>query len=177
MTLAQAMLLGILIIASLEDMEEMSLPNVVPGYASVIGVLSLVAGIGVQPLDGFLGTAVGLGAMILVATMPIWVYWLFVAFGFGPTFRVLFGHPPITLGGADIKMMAAIGLFLGWKLTLVAIFFSYLAGALVGVFGLVAKSLNRKAHVPFVPAITMGTWLAMMFGQQWISIYQHLVFS
>ena len=36
------------------------------------------------------------------------------------------------MGGGDVKMLAMIGAFLGWKLVLVTLVFSSIAGAVIG---------------------------------------------
>ena len=59
------------------------------------------------------------------------------------------------LGIGDVKMLAMIGAFLGWRLTLVTLIFASFTGALVGVALLSSGRGGMKAALPF------GTFLAV----------------
>jgi leader peptidase (prepilin peptidase)/N-methyltransferase len=58
------------------------------------------------------------------------------------------------MGGGDIKMMAMVGAFLGWKGVLLTVF----GGALLGTLVFVPLSLGKKRLVPF------GVFLAVAAG-------------
>src|SRR5204863_665646 len=59
------------------------------------------------------------------------------------------------LGMGDVKMLAMIGAFLGWRLTLVTLIFASFTGALVGAGLLASGKGGMKAALPF------GTFLAL----------------
>jgi leader peptidase (prepilin peptidase) / N-methyltransferase len=59
------------------------------------------------------------------------------------------------MGGGDVKMLAMIGAFLGWKLVLVTLVLSSVAGSLIGVFVIVLKRGGMKYALPY------GTFLAL----------------
>ncbi len=58
---------------------------------------------------------------------------------------------PGGFGGGDIKLMAACGLFLGWKLCLLSLCFGLLTGGLYGIWLLAAGKKGRKEHFAFGP--------------------------
>lgn len=78
---------------------------------------------------------------------------------------------PGAFGGGDIKLMAAAGLFLGWKLTLVSTALGILFGGMYGIVVLVTKKLDRKDHFAFGPFLCVGMALGLLFGEQLITWY------
>ena len=59
------------------------------------------------------------------------------------------------MGGGDIKFAAALGLWLGWKFALLALFLSFLLGGLGGVIVLALKLKGRKDMIPYGPFIAL----------------------
>ncbi|MCH1983051.1 prepilin peptidase [Ruminococcus sp. OA3] len=78
---------------------------------------------------------------------------------------------PGAFGGGDIKLMAASGLFLGWKLTLVSMAIAVLSGGIYGIFLLAAKKKERKDHFAFGPFLCLGMALGLLYGQPLIDWY------
>ncbi len=64
-----------------------------------------------------------------------------------------------------------MGLILGWKLVLIALFLSYLFGAVVGLVVLILKKGDRKTMIPFGPFLVMGTFLVLVWGEQLLRLY------
>ena len=52
------------------------------------------------------------------------------------------------MGGGDVKMLAMIGAFLGWKLVLVTLVFSSVAGSLIGLLVILVKRGGMKYALP-----------------------------
>ncbi len=75
------------------------------------------------------------------------------------------------MGGGDIKMMAMVGAFLGWKGMLLTTFAGSLAGSLIGIFLMVFKGKGRKTKIPFGPFLAMGAILSLFYGHEIISFY------
>jgi leader peptidase (prepilin peptidase)/N-methyltransferase len=64
----------------------------------------------------------------------------------------------------DVKMLAMVGTFLGWQLTLVTLMMASFAGSIVGV-GLIALHRgNMKLALPFGTFLAMGAVLAATIG-------------
>jgi leader peptidase (prepilin peptidase)/N-methyltransferase len=75
------------------------------------------------------------------------------------------------LGMGDVKMLAMIGAFLGWKAVLVTLILSSFAGALVGI-GIIAftKGTMRLA-LPFGTFLSLGALAAMLVGDPLVTWY------
>ena len=75
------------------------------------------------------------------------------------------------MGGGDIKLMAVLGIWLGWENTLIAIFITFMLGAIISVFLLVSKIKDRKDSIPFGPFIVLGTFITILYKQEALDIY------
>ena len=63
---------------------------------------------------------------------------------------------PGSFGGGDIKLMAAVGLFLGWERTLFSFVAAVLAAGVCCLLMLALKKLTRKSQIPFGPFLSLG---------------------
>ena len=81
---------------------------------------------------------------------------------------------PDSMGGGDIKLMAAAGFALGWKNVLLALLVSGFTGTLYLIFSNTLKKENMKKEVPFGPHLAIGIFVALMFGNQIINWYTGL---
>ncbi|HXX58924.1 MAG TPA: A24 family peptidase, partial [Thermodesulfovibrionales bacterium] len=77
------------------------------------------------------------------------------------------------MGGGDIKMMAMVGSFTGWKSVLLTTFAGSLFGSFVGLFLMVFRGKGRKTKVPFGPFLAFGALLTLFFGQELLALYLH----
>lgn len=75
------------------------------------------------------------------------------------------------IGGGDIKILFPIGLFLGWKLMITAIFISVVSAALICIVLMIFKIINKKDAVPFGPFIAVGTIVTILFGWELLVWY------
>lgn len=75
------------------------------------------------------------------------------------------------MGGGDIKLMAAAGLFLGWKLILLALFLGSLYGGIVSAFLMLSKKATMKSALPFGPFLSLGIITAALAGNMLLSWY------
>lgn len=77
------------------------------------------------------------------------------------------------MGGGDMKLMAACGLLIGWKLIILA----FLLGCILGsVIHIIRMKISGEGHVLAMgPYLAMGVALAVLFGNQWISWYLGLL--
>lgn len=80
------------------------------------------------------------------------------------------------MGGGDIKLMALIGFFLGWELTILTMYISFVLGAIIGILYMIFKKVKLKEHIPFAPAIAGATFVVMFFGIQIINNCKYLWF-
>lgn len=75
------------------------------------------------------------------------------------------------MGGGDIKMMAMVGSFMGWKSVLLTTFIGSLSGTLVGVFMIIFRGKGRKTKIPFGPFLSFGTLITLFYGQEILKLY------
>ena len=80
------------------------------------------------------------------------------------------------MGGGDIKLMAVIGLFLGTKLTIVALLFSIYIGGFFGILLLILRLKKLQEAIPFGPFIAIGTLAALFWGNELIYWYVQRLF-
>lgn len=76
------------------------------------------------------------------------------------------------IGGGDIKLMAAAGLIVGWKVNVLA----FLLGCILGsVIHLIRMKVSKAEHkLALGPYLSMGIWIAMLFGEPVINWYLQL---
>lgn len=87
---------------------------------------------------------------------------------FGTQFLVSRGK---WLGSGDIFIGAFMGLVLGWELTLVALFVSYILGSVIGVGLLIFNHAKGETAVPLGPFLVLGSVIAFLCGEQMIQFY------
>jgi leader peptidase (prepilin peptidase)/N-methyltransferase len=68
------------------------------------------------------------------------------------------------LGMGDVKMLAMIGAFVGWKQTLVTLMMASLSGTLIGVLMIVTKRGGMKYALPFGTFLALGGAAAATVG-------------
>ena len=73
------------------------------------------------------------------------------------------------MGGGDMKLMAASGLLIGWKLNILAFFLGCIMGSVIHLTLMAAKKAGRV--LAFGPYLSMGVYIAMIWGEQLVSWY------
>jgi leader peptidase (prepilin peptidase) / N-methyltransferase len=83
--------------------------------------------------------------------------------------------PREAMGRGDLKFLAAIGAFLGWRAVLFSVFAGSLVGSLVGLFTLILGKRVWSAKLPFGPYLAFGAVTWMFFGEDFIRWYLSLM--
>jgi leader peptidase (prepilin peptidase)/N-methyltransferase len=83
--------------------------------------------------------------------------------------------PREAMGRGDLKFLAAIGAFLGWRAVLFSVFAGSLVGSLVGLFTLILGKRVWSAKLPFGPYLAFGAVTWMFFGEDFIHWYLSLM--
>ena len=79
--------------------------------------------------------------------------------------------PREAMGRGDLKFLAAIGAFLGWRAVLFSVFAGSLVGSLVGLFTLLIGKRVWSAKLPFGPYLALGAVTWMFFGETFVRWY------
>jgi leader peptidase (prepilin peptidase)/N-methyltransferase len=125
----------------------------------------------------------GIAAGFLCSFAVPWLSWtdslLGILAGGGSLYLVAVGYELLTrkegMGGGDIKLLAMIGAFLGWKAVLPIIFFSSLMGSLVGVPLMLIKKADSKLAIPFGPFLAAAALFYLFWGSALIRWYLGLL--
>ena len=162
---AAALFCALMLALAMIDFDHMILPDKITYPGIVLGIL-------LQPLlpwarlwEGTWGAVAGaafgalLGAGILLA---VWVGWYLLRKEEG-------------MGLGDVKMLAAIGAFLGWKGVLVSLFFASLSGAVVGLAFMALGKLDTGSKLPFGVFLALGGLVALFFGEPLVRAYAQLL--
>ena len=75
------------------------------------------------------------------------------------------------LGMGDVKMLAMIGAFLGWQLTLVTLMLASFSGSLVGVALIAGGRRSMQAALPFGTFLAVGALVAAVYGDVLLAWY------
>jgi leader peptidase (prepilin peptidase) / N-methyltransferase len=75
------------------------------------------------------------------------------------------------MGGGDVKMMAMVGAFTGWKGVFLTTLVGSLAGSLFGIALMVLKGKGRKTKVPFGPFLALGSLVTLFLGRMILDWY------
>jgi len=78
------------------------------------------------------------------------------------------------MGGGDIKLLAMIGAFLGWKGALIALMLGAFAGTIAGIAMILIRGKNFKYALPFGPFLSFGAFSALLWADEIIYWYTHL---
>ena len=78
------------------------------------------------------------------------------------------------MGGGDVKMLAMIGAFLGWKLAVLTLVFSSLAGSIVGLVVIASRRGGMKYALPYGTFLAIGALVASLFGDPIVAWYTGL---
>jgi leader peptidase (prepilin peptidase)/N-methyltransferase len=68
------------------------------------------------------------------------------------------------MGFGDVKLLSAIGAFLGWKAVLFTIMVSSLAGSIVGITLVMAKRKDMQSRIPYGPYLALAAVIWIFWG-------------
>lgn len=168
-----AALFWLLLTLSLIDVEHMRLPNPLVAALALLGLagtlISQLLGWGAVPLVG-VGTS-GLAAQ------PLAIAALGVLLGAGLPAAIAFAYRLIRgrsgFGMGDVKLLGALGIFLG-PYVLLAFFMASLLGALGGAILGRGRELSQR-RIPFGPWLALGGVITAVFGPGLVTAYLRLV--
>ena len=108
-------------------------------------------------LRSALGAAIGFGGMFLIAELGSRAFKK-EAMGFG-----------------DVKLMGAIGAFLGWKALIFTMLAASFLGSIVGITLIAMRRSDRKGQIPFGPYLSAAALLWVFWGPRLWQAYLNLL--
>lgn len=144
-------LLAILTVVSFLDVRLLKIPKELTAAVFICGIAAAV----LFPEQGLLSRVIG----VFAVSLPM----AGLACGISGAF-----------GGGDIKLMAAAGLFLGWRGILAAFFVSLISAAVYCIYLLLSGKKGRKGRFAFGPFLCVGIAAAAFWGEMMVQWYQSI---
>ena len=124
-----------------------------------------------------LGFNIFIGVLGIIRVITDYQNWLSYLIGFISVSAFLYVLYIFTkgraIGGGDIKLMAACGLLLGWKLNILAFVIGCIAGSLIHV---IRMKVSGKGHVLAMgPYLSIGVMAAALWGNAFLSWYFEMI--
>lgn len=142
-----------LVVITFIDIEHQIIPDEISLSGIVIGFILSFFLKGHSWQNSLLGILLGGGSLLLVAYSYQW----------------LTGKEG--MGGGDIKLLAMMGAFLGWKAVPFIIFASSLVGSVVGISIMLLQKKDSKLAIPFGPYLAFGAVVYIFYGKTLIRWY------
>jgi leader peptidase (prepilin peptidase)/N-methyltransferase len=79
------------------------------------------------------------------------------------------------MGMGDVKMLAMVGGFLGWKLVLLTLFAGSVLGSVWGLGGMATRRYGMKHALPFGTFLAIGAFIALLAGPALLAWYAGLL--
>jgi leader peptidase (prepilin peptidase)/N-methyltransferase len=119
---------------------------------------------------------IAIGFLLSVINPPGWKSSLIgIVLGGGVLFLIAEGYYRIRheegLGMGDVKMLAMIGAFLGWQLTLLSLMIASVAGTIIGLALIASGRGTMKYALPFGTFLSIGAAASAAVGQPILDWY------
>ena len=76
-----------------------------------------------------------------------------------------------SMGWGDVKLGGMIGIFLGFKLTLISIYFSFLITFFYGIFLIIRKKRVAMKPLPYGTFLSIGVYITVFYGEKIYNYY------
>jgi len=156
-TLIYFILIAALLVITFIDIDHRIIPDIISLPGIPLGFLSSFILPQLKWSDSLIGIAAGGGSLLAVA----WGY------------QLIAGRDG--MGGGDIKLLAMVGAFLGWKGVLFTIMASSLIGTAVGIAIMLRSRKGIKMALPFGPFLAIGAIMYIFLGPRLIEWYLNLL--
>ena len=146
--LKYALLASVLLVVSLIDLEHQIIPDEIVIFSIVAGIVMNIAARDVSLMSSAIGFFAASGILLLLAIIT-----------------------KGGMGGGDIKLMAAVGLFIGTGPVLLGLFLSFIIGGIISFILILFKIKGRKDYIPFGPFLSIGSFISALFYSEIIYWY------
>jgi len=145
-----------LIVITVIDLYHQIIPDVISLPGIGVGLIASLILPQIAFFNSLIGVLLGGGSLFIVGTL---YQWIFKREG---------------MGGGDVKLLAMIGAFLGWKAVILTILLSSLIGSLTGIIIMVLKGKDFKYAIPFGPFLSLGAVISLSYGEEIIRWYLYM---
>lgn len=160
---AYAILVSGLVVATFVDFEIQEIPDEVSIGGLVVGLVLSAAFPSIlnegTMLNGFLNSFFG----ALAGAAMIYAIGILGELAFKKE----------AMGGGDVKLLAMIGSFIGWKLTILTFFIAPVFGAVVGI---ILKIKNGKDTIPYGPYLSLAAIISIFWGEKILHLLSYGMF-
>ena len=146
-----------LVTISFIDLQHQIIPDVLSLPGVVVGLATTFILDNISWLDSLIGIICGGGVLFLVAVV----------------YERLTGRQG--MGGGDVKLLAMIGAWMGWRSLALILLISSLTGAVIGLVFLLTTGKGYRVRIPFGPFLSLGALLYFFFGPQLMSWYLNVL--
>lgn len=141
---------------------------------SALVVLSVIDARTLEIPPGANGFIFVLGAFRGILHFQDWPQYVIGFFAVSvPLFLILMITAGKGIGGGDVKLMAACGLFLGWKLAVLSFFLGCILGTLIHLPLMAGKKAGRVLALG--PYLSAGVLLSLVWGDAFLGWYLGLL--
>jgi leader peptidase (prepilin peptidase)/N-methyltransferase len=140
-----SVLICLLVIASFIDLNLMIIPNAINLMIAITGTAYLLFGNRVSLSESIIGFLIGGGILLLIGQLSCWLL------------------KKEGMGGGDIKLSAACGLYLGTIKTIYALMFAVYSAGIVLIIMLILKKIKKNQCVPFGPFLSAGVIAVVLY--------------
>jgi leader peptidase (prepilin peptidase) / N-methyltransferase len=145
-----------LVVISFIDLQHQIIPDILSIPGILVGIaLSFLPG-HVRWIDSLIGALGGGGVLYLVALV----------------FKKATGRDG--MGGGDVKLLAMMGAWMGWRSLPFIVLLSSFSGILIGGGALLMAGKGYRVRIPFGPFLSLGALITFFFGPQLLGWYWHL---
>jgi leader peptidase (prepilin peptidase) / N-methyltransferase len=179
-TYVNSLFLSLIIVLVFTDYHHQILPNILTLPGAIAGILFSyfqTTEFYADMLSIRLASQLGFESSQLVLS---WIGTLLGAvIGGGSLFAVAFFFEKVRkkqgLGMGDVKMMAMVGAFLGFRLVFLTIFLGSFIGSIVGLYGMLFRKMNLQTKLAFGVFLGAGAALSLFYGLPLLRWYFEIV--
>jgi leader peptidase (prepilin peptidase)/N-methyltransferase len=149
---------SILLVITFVDWSHRIIPDVLSLGGTALGVAGAFFRPGITPVESLLGALLGGGVLLAVAA----------------AYRAL--RKAEGMGGGDVKLMAMVGAFLGWRMVFPVLIIASFCGAAYGLY-LMRRGASARTAVPFGSFLAPAAAVVYVFGTPLWDAYLRLTFG
>lgn len=143
---------AIMIAITFIDWDHQIIPDPLSIGGTVLGWVGAAVCLDIGVVQSLIGAVVGAGVVLAIAV----------------TYRL--ARKVHGMGGGDVKLMAMIGAFLGWKMVFPVLMLAALAGSIYGVY-LMRKGGDGQTAVAFGSFLAPAACIMLFAGQRLLDLY------